>query len=154
MVPGEENQLVPKEVRGQRRRLGPRPASARGSAGQGEGSAAGPARVRARLWGKEEVYGGGCTVGAASSWETRLDLGAAGSRDLPSRVCRVGRIKERTGRNQVQLWGRRRPFKYLLSMLSQDNFKEKILLTVVDGHDRVTVLLLVLTVAVCSFQGL
>lgn len=24
MVPGEENQLVPKEVRGQRRRLGPK----------------------------------------------------------------------------------------------------------------------------------
>lgn len=78
MVPGEENQLVPKEVRGQRRRLGPRPVSARGGAGPGERSAAGPARVRARLWGEEEVCGGGCTVGAASCWETRLDLGAGG----------------------------------------------------------------------------
>lgn len=62
MVPGEENQLVPKEVRGQRRRLGPRPVSARGGAGPGEGSAAGPARVRARLGG----VGGRrrCVVGA------------------------------------------------------------------------------------------
>lgn len=41
MVPGEENQLVPKEVRGQRGRLGPRPEAARNSTGPGERPAAG-----------------------------------------------------------------------------------------------------------------
>lgn len=41
MVPGEENQLVPKEVRGQRGRLGPRPEAARNSTGPGERLAAG-----------------------------------------------------------------------------------------------------------------
>lgn len=100
MVPGEENQLVPKEVRGQWRRLGPRPAAARGIAGPGGGPAAGPARVWAWLWGKKEVCGSGggfgrCTVGAVSSWETRLDLGGRGSGDLPARVCGTGQIKER-----------------------------------------------------------
>lgn len=61
MVPGEENQLVPKEVRGQRRRLGPRPAAAGGSAGPA--SVQGPARVRARVWGQEEGWGGGGEAG-------------------------------------------------------------------------------------------
>lgn len=104
MVPGEENQLVPKEVRGQRRRLGPRPAAALGSAGRGEGPAAGPARGPARLWGKE-VLGvrGGCGEQLGDPTGSR----GPGSGDLSPWVSGAGQIKERTGRNRVLLWGRR-----------------------------------------------
>lgn len=57
MVPGEENQLVPKEVRGRRARLGPKPAVRSESCRPEAGGRLGPSR-RAAGW----------TVGAAGSW--------------------------------------------------------------------------------------
>lgn len=57
MVPGEENQLVPKEVRDPRARLGPKPAVRSESCRPGAGGRLGPGR-RAAGW----------TVGAAGSW--------------------------------------------------------------------------------------
>ena len=96
MVPGEENQLVPKEVRGQRRRLGPRPAAALGSAGRGEGPA--------RLWGKEVL---GVHGGCGEQLGDRTGSRGPGSGDLSPWVCGAGQIKEQTGRNRVVLSGRR-----------------------------------------------
>lgn len=62
----------------------------------------------------------GCLLGAASSWAPRLDPEGRGSGDLPPGGCGAGQIKERTGRNQVLLRGRRWPFKYLFTTSSQD----------------------------------
>lgn len=114
MVPGEENQLVPKEVRGRRRRLGPRPAAAASSAGRGEGRAAGPVRGLARPWGKEEVCGaglrggvGGRVVHGGCGEQLGNRAGPRGSgerRPLPLDLWCWTKT-ERTGRNLVLLWG-------------------------------------------------
>ena len=69
MVPGEENQLVPKEVRGRRRRLGPRPAAAASSAGRGRGAGCGPSSWAGPAVGKEEVCGAG--LGGGAWWVPR-----------------------------------------------------------------------------------
>lgn len=94
MVPGEENQLVPKEVRGRRRRLGPRPAAAASSAGRGRGAGCGPSSWAGRAVGEGGGVwcgvGGWCMVGAASSWETGLDLGGRGSGDLSPWIWGAG----------------------------------------------------------------
>lgn len=70
-MPGEENQLVPKEVRSLRRRLGPRPAAASAAQAGARG------RLRALLLGPPACKGmegvwcwwPGCMVGAASCCE-------------------------------------------------------------------------------------
>lgn len=91
MVPGEENQLVPKEVRGRWRSLGPRPADAGGSAGRRDGPPAGPAPVRARLWGEEEeevavvaaVARGGVWRGRRAAGRPECIEGAGGAETSP-----------------------------------------------------------------------
>lgn len=69
MVPGEENQLVPKEVRGRRARLGPKPAVRWESRRPGAGGSLGRSR-RAAGW----------TVGAPGSWRPLAPRGHVAGR--------------------------------------------------------------------------
>ena len=84
MVPGEENQLVPKEVRGRRRRLGPRPAAAASSAGRGRGAGCGPSSWAGPAVGEGGGVwcgvGGGCMVGAAEQLGNRAGSRGSGER--------------------------------------------------------------------------
>lgn len=116
MVPGEENQLVPKEVRGRRRRLGPRPAAAASSAGRGRGAGCGPSSWAGPAVGE----GGGVWCGAAGRESGGVGVvrggcgeqlgnraGSRGSgerRPLPLDLWCWTKT-ERTGRNLVLLCG-------------------------------------------------
>jgi hypothetical protein len=154
MVPGEENQLVPKEVRGRRGRLGPRPAVARSL----EATQAGPGPVGPGRAGRRGEGGGGVRTGVRRRRARRavgphwvsapLPLGAG------TPAPRGVRIKEHSGAGfgvavvvcaggaSLNASGRDR------------SFHRKHRGTAADGHGGVTVLLVALTVAVCSFQGL